>query len=197
MGANQRTLPAPLLEDPDLSDRELTASDVALYISPDRYGMFMDALTDTGRDGELGDDEVFWDAADGDDGEGDGEGAIYGAEDVYDRWTLLDWASYNGSPKIKRLVLLKGVDPKHLDGIKLEDSPTLLPVSPFEAAVLVALVWGRPCSFGSCRRCWQTGYIMMVPGFLQRCFPFFRSLRFLGVTFPGREATLQETEHEK
>lgn len=89
-------------------------------------------MADTDRDGELGDDEVFWDAADGDDGDGDGEGPIYGADDVDDRWTLLHWASYNGSPKIKRLLLLKGVDPKHLDAIKLEDNPTLLPVSPFE-----------------------------------------------------------------
>lgn len=138
---SQKTLPAPLPEDPELLYRELTASDIAMYIGPDRYGMFLDALTDTGRDGELGDDEVFGDAAYGDDREGDGEGAIYGAEDVDDRWTLLHSAPYNGSPKIKRLLHLKGVDPKHLDGIELEDSPTLLPVSPFEAAVLVALVW--------------------------------------------------------
>lgn len=71
---NQRTLPAPLPEDPELLDRELTASDTVMYIDQDRCGIFMDSLTDTGRDGELGDDEVFWDADDGDDGDGDGEG---------------------------------------------------------------------------------------------------------------------------
>lgn len=149
---NQRTLPAPLPEDPELLDRELTASDIVIYIDQDRCGIFMDSLTDTGRDGELGDDEVFWDADDGDDGDGDGEGPIYGTEDVDARWTLLHWASYNGSPKIKRLLLLKGVDPKHLDAIKLKDNPALLPVSPFEAAVLMALVWGRLRIFGSWRR---------------------------------------------
>ncbi len=46
--------------------------------------------------------------------------------------TLLHWACYNDSPKVKRLLLLKGADPKHLDAITLEDNPTLLPVSPFE-----------------------------------------------------------------
>ncbi|KAK0754841.1 ankyrin repeat-containing domain protein [Schizothecium vesticola] len=130
---NQKTLPSPLTEDPELSYRELTASDIALYIGPDRYGMFMDALADTGRDGDLDDEEVFWDASDGDDGDGDGQGGpVYGAEDVQHRWTTLHWASYNGSPKIKRLLLLKGVDPKNLEAIKLEDNLTLLPVSPFE-----------------------------------------------------------------
>lgn len=44
----------------------------------------------------------------------------YGAEDVDDdRWTLLHWASYNGSSKVKRLLLLEGADPEHLNVISL------------------------------------------------------------------------------
>ncbi|KAK4207532.1 ankyrin repeat-containing domain protein [Rhypophila decipiens] len=152
---NQKTFPAPLPEDPELSYRELTASNIALYIGPDRYRMFMDALVDTGKDEYLEDGaEAFWDAPDPDNlGRPDGglaadadrkEGRagaaqIYGAEDVDDRWTLLHWASYNGSPKIKRLLLLKGVAPEHLEAIKLEDNPTLLPVSPFEGRDIPAL----------------------------------------------------------
>ena len=37
---NQKTLPAPLLEDPELSYRELTASDIALYIGLNWYRMY-------------------------------------------------------------------------------------------------------------------------------------------------------------
>lgn len=133
---NQKTHPAPLPEDPELSYRELTAADIAIYVGPNRWQMFMDALADTGRDEELiGYDDVFWDAGrDEDDNEEDGgdEPRIYGAEDVDDRWSLLHWACYNGSPKVKRLLLLKGADPQHLDAIMMEDNPTLLPVSPFE-----------------------------------------------------------------
>lgn len=140
---NQKSHPAPLPEDPELSYRELTASDIALYIGPNRCHMYMDALEETNRDAELeGADAFFWDAADtgtGDDGAQDekrdemgGSGPIYGAEDVDDRWTLLHWASYNGSPKVRNLLLLKGPDPKHLDAIMLENNPTLLPTSPFE-----------------------------------------------------------------
>lgn len=140
---NQKTLPAPLPEDPELSYRELTAADIALYVGPNRYQTFVDALAETGRDADLeGCDDFFWDAADSKAGPGDpldgrSEGMdapdpIYGAEDVDDKWTLLHWASYNGSPKIKRLFLLKGADPEHLNGIMLEDNSTILPTSPFE-----------------------------------------------------------------
>ncbi|KAI1421583.1 ankyrin repeat-containing domain protein [Xylaria sp. FL1777] len=130
---NKKTHPAPLPEDPELSYRELTASDLAMYIGPNRYRMFMNILAETGRDTDLlGSDEVFWDAKDEDSNEIDTQAPIYGAEDVDDRWTLLHWASYNGSLKVKRLLLLKGADPEHLDAIQLEDNPTILPTSPFE-----------------------------------------------------------------
>jgi ankyrin repeat protein len=140
---NKKTLPAPLPEDPELSYRELTASDIAFYVGPNRYQMFMDALTETSRDEDLeGCNDAFWDADDSkarsldaphEDSEGIVKpGPIYGAEDVDDRWTLLHWASYNGSPKVKKLLLLKGVDPEHLDAITLEENPTILPTSPFE-----------------------------------------------------------------
>ncbi|GAB1318153.1 Transient receptor putative cation channel sub A member 1 [Madurella fahalii] len=135
---NQKTLPAPLPEDPELSYRELTASDIAYYIGPNRFKMYMDALAETGRDGDLDEyRDVFWDAADSKAENDDmlkegGGGMVYGAEDVDDRWTLLHWASYNGSPKIKKLFLLKGANPEHMDGIILENNPTLLPTSPFE-----------------------------------------------------------------
>jgi ankyrin repeat protein len=140
---NQKTHPAPLPEDPELSYKELTASDIALYIGPNRYQMFMEVLAETGRDADLeGYNDIFWDAADSKAGPGnntgykdsegmDTPGPIYGAEDVDDKWTLLYWASYNGSPKVKRLLLLKGADPEHLDATTLEDNPTLLPMSPF------------------------------------------------------------------
>ena len=62
----------------------------------------------------------------------DAAGPIYGAEDVDDKWTLLHWASYNGSPKIKRLLLMKGAGSEHLDSIMLEDNPTKFLTSPFE-----------------------------------------------------------------
>jgi hypothetical protein len=137
---NQKTLPAPLPEDPGLSYRELTASDIARYVGPNRYQMFRDALFETGRDADLEDgDDIFWDAPDSKGQAGDRQhdngrdhpGPIYGAEDVDDRWTLLHWASYNGSPKVKELLLLKGADPEHLEAIMLEDNPTILPTSPF------------------------------------------------------------------
>lgn len=139
---NQKTNPAPLPEDPELSYKELTASGIALYIGPNRYQMFIDALADTGRESDLKDDDIFWDADDAkarlsdmplDDGEGMATlNPIYGAEDVDDKWTLLHWASYNGSPKVRRLLLLKGADPEHLEAITLKENPTLLPTSPFE-----------------------------------------------------------------
>lgn len=140
---HQKTLPAPLPEDPELSYKELTASNIALYIGPNQYQMFLDALAETGRDVELeGYNDMFWDAADSrveagdtlhEDDKGKGTSSlIYGAEDIDERWTLLHWASYNGSPKIKRLLLLKGADPEHLEAIKLEDNPTLLPTSPLQ-----------------------------------------------------------------
>jgi hypothetical protein len=138
---NQKTLPAPLPEDPELSYRELTASDIAIYVGPNRYQMFIDALVVAGRDMDLeGGDDMFWDAMDSARAEntvdGINEGTskpIYGAEDVDDdKWTLLHWASYNGSAKVKRLLLLKGADPEHLDAISLENNPTVLPTSPFD-----------------------------------------------------------------
>ena len=138
VAVNQLTHPAPLPEDPELSYRELTPSDIALYIGPNRYQMFMEALSETGRDVDLeGNQDIFWDAH-SDPPRENTEGAdvprpIYCAEDVDDdRWTLLHWASYNGSPKVKRLLLLKGADPEHVDAITLEENPTLLTVSPFE-----------------------------------------------------------------
>ncbi|KFA70720.1 hypothetical protein S40288_07606 [Stachybotrys chartarum IBT 40288] len=138
---NQKTLPAPLPEDPELSYRELTASDIAIYVGPNRYQMFIDALVVAGRDMDLeGGDDMFWDAMDSARAENTvdciNEGIskpIYGAEDVDDdKWTLLHWASYNGSAKVKKLLLLKGADPEHLDAISLENNPTVLPTSPFD-----------------------------------------------------------------
>ncbi|KAL8880307.1 MAG: hypothetical protein Q9198_002257 [Flavoplaca austrocitrina] len=138
LNVNQLTHPAPLPEDPDLSYRELTPTDIALYIGPTRYQMFMEALVDTGRDIDReGYQDIFWDTATVAQHE-DGKGAanshpIYGAEDVDDdRWTLLHWASYNGSAKVKKLLLLKGVDPEHQDAIELEENPTILTKSYFE-----------------------------------------------------------------
>ncbi|KAI1323574.1 ankyrin repeat-containing domain protein [Xylariaceae sp. FL0255] len=128
---NAKTHPAPLPEDPELSYKELKASDLALYIGPNRFQMFTDALRDAGRDADLAAvEEIFWDALN--DGKPDSTTPIYGAEDVDDRWTLLHWASYNGSQKVKKLLLLKGADPEHLDAIELEENPTLLPTSLFE-----------------------------------------------------------------
>ncbi|KAI8634383.1 ankyrin repeat-containing domain protein [Xylariaceae sp. FL1651] len=130
---NKKTHPAPLPEDPELSYRELTALDIAMYIGPNRYQMFMNILSETGRDADLTScDEVFWDALDEDCNKSDTKAPIYGAEDVDDKWTLLHWASYNGSLKVKRLFMLKGADPEHLDAIQLEDNPTVLPTSPFD-----------------------------------------------------------------
>jgi hypothetical protein len=96
---------------------------------------------------DLEGDDIFWDAADAKVGfDEPGEDSpppkysedspsptpIYGAEDMDDMWTLLHWASYNGSPHVKRLFLLKGVKGEHMHAIMLEDNPTLLPSSPFE-----------------------------------------------------------------
>ncbi|KAK6076173.1 ankyrin unc44 [Seiridium cupressi] len=130
---NQKTHPAPLPEDPELSYRELTAAEIAIYIGPNRYQMLISILAATGRDVDLiGCAEIFWDALNEDSKGPDAKAPIYGAEEVDDKWTLLHWASYNGSLKVKRLLLLKGADPLHLNAIELEDNPTLLPTSPFE-----------------------------------------------------------------
>lgn len=100
--------------------------------------MFLEILAETGRDGDLeGNKDIFWDAipeTQREDNEAAGKSLpIYGAEDVDDdRWTLLHWASYNGSSKVKKLLLLKGADPEHLDAISLEENPTVLTTSPFE-----------------------------------------------------------------
>jgi ankyrin repeat protein len=131
---NKLSLPSPLPEDPELSYRELTPSDIALYIGPNRYRMFMEALEETGRHMDLKGvaDEVFWEATPESE-EAESPRWIYGAEDIDDdRWTLLHWASYNGSAKVKKLLLLKGADPEHLDAIELAGSPTFLPKSPSE-----------------------------------------------------------------
>lgn len=138
VNVNQLSHPAPLPEDPELSYRELTPSDIAIYIGPNRYQMFLEALAETGRDVDLkGNKDIFWDAIPDtlrEDSEAAGKSRlVYGAEDVDDdRWTLLYWASYNGSSKVKRLLLMKGADPEHLDAISLEENPTLLTTSPFE-----------------------------------------------------------------
>ena len=106
---NRLSHPAPLPEDPELSYRELTPTDIASYIGPNRYQMFVEALADTGRDADLkGNEDIFWDLNPGDDLHEGSEGAgeshpVYGAEDVDDRFTLLHWASYNGSLKVKKL----------------------------------------------------------------------------------------------
>lgn len=138
LDVNQLTYPAPLPEDPDLSYRELTPSDIAVYIGPNRYQMFLEALADTGWDVDLeGNRDMFWDTA-ADTTHENSEAVerprpIYGAENVDDdRWTLLHWASYNGSSKVKKLLLLKGVDPNHRDAIELEENPTVLAKSPFQ-----------------------------------------------------------------
>lgn len=135
---NQLTHPAPLPEDPEMSYRELTPSDIAVYIGPNRVQMFMEALAETGRDVDLeGNEDIYWDVAPNGVHE-NSEGTIdsrpvYGAEDVDDdRWTLLHWASYNGSTKVKKLLLLKGVDSEHMDAVSLEENPTLLRTSPFD-----------------------------------------------------------------
>ena len=140
---NQKTQPAPLPEDPDLSYKELTVSDIALYIGPNRYQMLCDALIETGRDMDLDcSDEVWWDSDNSKiqnldtlheySGYKDPHNPIYGAEDVDDKWTLLHWASYNGSAKVKKLLLMKGADPDHIDAISLLDNPTILPTSLLE-----------------------------------------------------------------
>ncbi|KAL8895927.1 MAG: hypothetical protein Q9207_007950 [Kuettlingeria erythrocarpa] len=142
LDVNQLTYPVLLPEDPELSYRELTPSDIALYIGPNRWQMFTDALSETGRDVDLrGNNDFFWDTTPDtrhkDSRETEKPRPIYGAEDVDDdRWTLLHWASYNGSAKVKNLLLLKGVDPEHMDAITLEENPTLFTTSPFEGALM-------------------------------------------------------------
>ena len=138
LDVNQLSHPAPLPEDPELSYRELTPSDIAIYIGPNRYQMFLEILAETGRDVDLeGNQDMYWEAISNtlheDHQAAEKSRPIYGAEDVDDdRWTLLHWASYNGSSKVKSLLLLKGADPEHLDAISLEENPTLLARSPFE-----------------------------------------------------------------
>ena len=137
---HQKSTPAALPEDPELAYLELTARDIALYMGPERYGMYLDALSATGYD-EIIDrwPEVFWDA-DGksstpdiepnpannaSDPDGFLKGSVYGAEDVDEHWTILHWASYCGSPKVRRLLLMKGADPKHEVGINAYLPPSL------------------------------------------------------------------------
>ena len=145
VNVNQLSHPAPLPEDPELSWRELTPFDIAVYIGPNRHHMFLEALAETGRDTDLDLDletnDMFWDATSSTLHEGENQATtmatlpqtVYGAEDIDDdRWTLLHWASYNGSAKVKKLLLLKGADPEHIDAISLEENRTVLSVNPCE-----------------------------------------------------------------
>jgi hypothetical protein len=74
--------------------------------------------------------DLYWDA-DGTvvSGESSDFGAsavtVYGAEDVDGQWTILHWTSYRGSPKIMRLLLMKGANPKFLNGITADLPPSL------------------------------------------------------------------------
>lgn len=132
---NQLSHPAPLPEDPELSYKELTPSDIAIYIGPNRYHMFLEALAETGREKDLtGNEDIFWDvtpeASPTDSEPGVKSRPIYRAEDDDDRWGLLHWASYNGSSKVKELLLLKGADPGLLDAMTIEENPNLSTMDP-------------------------------------------------------------------
>ena len=135
---NQLSHPTPLSEDPELSYRELTLSDITIYIGPKRYQIFLETVTETGRDEDKkGNKDIFLDATPDtlrEDSEAAGKPRLlYGAEDVDDdRWMLLHWASYNGSSKVERLLLLDGADPEHLNAISLEENPALSTTSPFD-----------------------------------------------------------------
>ncbi|KAF4552588.1 Ankyrin repeat-containing protein 34 [Elsinoe fawcettii] len=137
------TKPAPMLEDPELAYLELTARDLAVYMGPERHRMYTDALLHTGHGSVVEEwDDVFWDAEDtcpaladiSDQSTTSSTSSVYGAEDVDDQWTILHWASYCGSEKIMRLLLMKGADPRYSAGItaylppsldNLDQSPTI------------------------------------------------------------------------
>jgi ankyrin repeat protein len=128
-----RTAATPMLEDPELAYLELTARDIAIYMGPERYAMFIDALAATGHEADIEEwGDVFWDAngtatysKPPDSAAPAPAPMMYGAEDGDDRWTILHWASYCGSPKIMRLLLMKGVTPKHTNGITAYLPPSL------------------------------------------------------------------------
>ncbi|PSK60515.1 Palmitoyltransferase akr1 [Elsinoe australis] len=131
---NSLTRPAPMLEDPELAYLELTARDLAIYMGPERYKMYADALSDTGFAWVVEDwSDVFWDAdaspslstISSSQSITSSTSSVYGAEDVDDQWTILHWASYCGSEKIMRLLLMKGADPKYTAGITAYLPPSL------------------------------------------------------------------------
>ena len=126
-----KTAPAPMLEDPELAYLELTARDLAIYMGPETYKMYIDALSVTGYDDVLDEwGDIYWDADNtavihSSDSTALTAAPVYGAEDVDDQWTILHWASYCGSPKIMKLLLMKGADPKHQHGITTYVPPSL------------------------------------------------------------------------
>ncbi|KAF2224969.1 ankyrin repeat-containing domain protein [Elsinoe ampelina] len=131
---NLPTKPAPMLEDPELAYLELTARDLAIYMGPERYKMYTDALSHSGYEAVVDSwDDVFWDAEEPcRDSSGASDvstissgSSVYGAEDVDDQWTILHWASYCGSEKVMRLLLMKGADPKYTAGITAYLPPSL------------------------------------------------------------------------
>ncbi|KAL8820391.1 MAG: hypothetical protein Q9223_001382 [Gallowayella weberi] len=137
---NQLTYPAPLPEDPELSYRELTPSDIAHYTVPNRSQMFMDALAETGRDVDLEDkEEIFWDRHDAPPtrpGQTREQKLI--AQSTAPRISMMIGGHVytghrtTGSSKVKQLLLLRAVDAEHLDAVALEQNPTLLTTNPFE-----------------------------------------------------------------
>src|SRR5262249_53919353 len=119
--------------DPELRHGELTAVDIARYMGPGRYHMLMEALMETGRMERVERYETSWEASDfailtGNTQYNSGAmqlpRAIYGAADLMDGYNLLHWASYNGSPKVRKLLLMRGADPEHLGAIEMEEPPT-------------------------------------------------------------------------
>lgn len=126
---NQKTLPSAMPEDPELAYLELTARDIAVYMGPVRYSMLTAAISETSQAGVLDEwDDVYWDASpshnwrsntfheDFDIAQKD-PAVVFGAEDVDDKWNLLHWASYCGSQKVQRLLMMKGANPDRIKGI--------------------------------------------------------------------------------
>jgi hypothetical protein len=134
---NATTLPSSLPEDPLLAGLKLTARQIALHMGPDHYRMLQEAMAAAELNSVLEDwDDVYWDAGPsttwrrGNFNESlkstpSAPDPVFGAEDVNDKWTLLHWASYCGSPKIKHLLVLKGVSPARMKGITTYLPPSL------------------------------------------------------------------------
>ena len=131
---HQKTTPAPMPEDPELSYLELTARDLAIYMGPDAYHAYLDGLSAAGYDSTIdGWTDVFW-SADGTavheppaDGTLTTLRSVYEPEDVDEKWSILHWACYCGSEKIKGLLLKKGAaTSRHLNGITAEAAPSLV-----------------------------------------------------------------------